>query len=347
MQRLFKLSRYLLPVVFFGCAAVANTGLPDVLRHGPGLAGLFQGKVTAQLDTDYKGSMPHRSLSIGLIGAARYAVTGEGRAGVISGPDGWLFTGEEARPLMALDESLTQIAHLRDALAAQGVALVMVPLPAKIDVHADRADMSALSHDMTQLYGAFLDGLAAKDVPAIDTRHALMSGAGFLQTDTHWSVEGASRVAAVVAASGLIPVGAETLRRVDAPVKEITGDLVSYVTTDQLAPMLGLGRERIRPFLAEFTGQGDAVDIFAPSTTAVALVGTSYSANPDWSFAEALKLATRQDIINHAEEGRGPVAPMRDFLATVGTGGPTTVLWEFPIRYLTDPTLWKKGPDHA
>jgi alginate O-acetyltransferase complex protein AlgJ len=70
------------------------------------------------------------------------------------------------------------------------------------------------------------------------------------------------------------------------------------------------------------------------------LVGTSYSANPNWSFVEALKLALSQDILNYAVEGQGPIAPMQTYLQQLDpVDAPPVVIWEFPIRYLSDPDL--------
>ena len=67
-----------------------------------------------------------------------------------------------------------------------------------------------------------------------------------------------------------------------------------------------------------------------------------YSANPTFSFAEALKLALGRDVLNLAVEGQGPARPMLDYLASddFRTAPPKVVIWEFPVRYLTDPALW-------
>ena len=72
------------------------------------------------------------------------------------------------------------------------------------------------------------------------------------------------------------------------------------------------------------------------------LTGTSYSANELWSFSESLKAALGADVLNMAEEGKGPIAPMRALLAsdTLRDSPPETVIWEFPIRYLGQPELW-------
>jgi alginate O-acetyltransferase complex protein AlgJ len=130
-------------------------------------------------------------------------------------------------------------------------------------------------------------------------------------------------------------------------VDRFTGDLVSFVTDDRLAPLVGLSPEITAPYTAESQEEA-GLDIFAGAGSgATLLIGTSYSANPAWSFAEALKLALRKDVLNFAVEGQGPAQPMLDFLASseFTEAPPAVVIWEFPVRYLTDPSIWgDNGP---
>ena len=51
-------------------------------------------------------------------------------------------------------------------------------------------------------------------------------------------------------------------------------------------------------------------------------------------------------VLNLAEEGKGPIAPMRAFLdsATLRDTPPEVVIWEFPIRYLGQTQLWDPEP---
>ena len=55
-----------------------------------------------------------------------------------------------------------------------------------------------------------------------------------------------------------------------------------------------------------------AEDAAAPQ---VAVVGSSYSANAKWSFEAQIKAAAGVDVINFAEEGKGPFKPMETFLS--------------------------------
>ncbi len=353
MQLLYRSSRYLLPTLFLGYALVANTVFLerwDKPLIAPG-ASVLTGAVTADLDHVYKTTLPHRDLSIGLVGAARYLLTGEGRAGVIGGQDGWLFTNEESRPLtQGLDDAIAPILAVQDSLGAAGVRLVIVPIPAKMDIYSDKADQPQLSAAMATDYSRFVAALQISGVSVVDTRPALIhardNGPVYFATDTHWNADGAGTVAVTVAASGLLPVGTTDFVTQSMPDQTFVGDLVSFVTSESLAPHVGLPGEHIQPYLAVAAKAGGPVDLFGTTQADIVLVGTSYSANPRWSFAEALKLALRQDVLNFAEEGQGPARPMETYLASSDFRDtpPRVVVWEFPVRYLSDPTIWDGKP---
>ncbi|MDP3193906.1 hypothetical protein [Tabrizicola sp.] len=354
MQPILRASRFLLPAAFFSYAAVVNLGYAQFPGRSelPSDVELLRGGLTARLDTVYRKSLPHRDPAIGMIGALRYLAVGEGRKGVLAGEDGWLFTSEEVRPLSGdLDLSLARIARVRDRLEAAGTRLVMVPVPGKLDVMVAHSDREA-AQGVATLYDAFLAGLRSHDVPVLNARSALRGGAeaelSFFRTDTHWTPEGAEDVAQALAASGLIDLGDSEFDIERLSPQEFTGDLVAYVTTEDLAPSIGLAPEVASPFTATARAADDGLDIFAGTEAGgTLLIGTSYSANPTFSFAEALKLALRRDVLNLAEEGRGPARPMLDYLASPDfrDAPPEVVIWEFPVRYLTDPALWDaQGP---
>lgn len=69
----------------------------------------------------------------------------------------------------------------------------------------------------------------------------------------------------------------------------------------------------------------------------MAIVGSSYSANATWSFEAQLKAAAL-DVINFAEEGKGPFKPMETFLAEKLSQQPGLkyVVWEIPLRYFDE-----------
>ena len=354
MQFILHAARYALPVAFFTYAAIFNLGYARFpgADEVPTDRTALTGALTAKLDETYRKSLPHRDGAIGVLGALRYLTVGEGRKGVITGEEGWLFTAEEVRPITDdLDASLDRIARIRDRLQAAGARLVIVPVPGKIDVHAAHADPQA-AQGIATLYDAFLAGLDDRGVAALDSRAALRvdaaRDAAYFRTDTHWTPHGAEHVAQALAASGLVPPGETDFTLTTGNEVQFIGDLVSFVTSDDFAPMIGFAPETATPYTVSPVAGDGALDIFGGTEAGgTLLIGTSYSANPTFSFAEALKLALRRDVLNLAEEGRGPAHPMLDYLASPDfrDAPPEVVIWEFPVRYLTDPALWNaQGP---
>lgn len=354
MQVLYRAARLVLPAVFLAYGAVATVYM---IREGRLVVKAtdtpLSGGLTAQIDEIYRSDLPLRDVAVDIVGATRFALIGEGRKGVLAAPDGWLFTSEEARAMpQDLALPVNRISAVRDRLAAMGTTLVLVPLPAKTDVEADRADLPGLSAALGERHGAFVAALRDAGVPVVDIRPALVKlardGQAFFATDTHWTAEGAAAAALVIAddlrARGLAPP-AQPFTRDPAAPEVFSGDLVSFVTSPALAPMVGLAAERVTPIRAVAPASTDlsAGDLFGGiDSGGIALVGTSYSANARWSFADSLMLALGSDVVNHAEEGRGPVQPVTDMLAdpTFAEAPPAVVIWEFPVRYLSDPALW-------
>lgn len=351
MSIILQAARFALPTLFFGYAVLANialiTGPPPAMALPDG--DLLSGGLTRNIDGIYKQDLPHRSPSFGLIGAARYVVFGEARHGAIVGQDGWLFSAEEVRPL-PLPAQMTVIVEtvldIRAQLLLGGTDLVVVPLPAKIDVYRAISPDAVFGRALGSLYTRFSDRLAARGVVVVDARSALLNPVEpvFFATDTHWTPLGAGLVASAILDAGAIAPGALVYdRRQEAP-RELTGDLVSFVTTAAMAPDIGLPSESVTPVVQTPVDAGS--DIFGAAAHDIVLVGTSYSANPDWGFADALMRTLGRDVVSVAEQGLGPLQPMQDYLAGADyrDAHPAVVIWEIPIRYLTDPALW---PDAA
>lgn len=346
---------FALPVLFLGYAVVANyefvSGLGRDLGEMPKSASAYlNGEAAVQIDRYYKKIMPHRLPSIDAMGAARYLVFREGRPGVVVGNDGWLFSREEFEaPLKRsadLSEAATGVAEIRDALAAKGVELVLVPLPAKADIYREHLDQAAIPDDLGGLYADFQALLEREGIRSIETRRPLIdakaAGSLFLTTDTHWTPLGADVVAeAVGEVLGKRDTAYTLVAAAPAPRE---GDLGKFIVTGGLAPLVGLGPETVTPLAATAPDAAAATDIFGPATIPYVLAGTSYSANALWSFSESLKASLGADVLNLAEEGKGPVAPMRAFLEsdTLRDSPPEVVIWEFPIRYLGNQKLWDK-----
>lgn len=354
MKIILYAARLALPIAFFSYAILANLSVLSGAERSaiPPQGQLLSGGLTRDLDSLYKQDLPHMDLSFGLIGAARYALLGEARAGAIVGQDGWLFTTEELRPLPSdtqLDGVVAAVSDISTQLRAVGADLVVVPLPAKIDIYRDLGPDPAFGEALNDLYAEFYTRLNNQGVAAVNVRNALLHQTQpvFFATDTHWTPYGAARIAEATAESGAVPLGALKYERSPETAKVLTGDLVRFVTTPDIAPHIGLQRETVVPSMQS---QVDAaLDLFGTVETDIVLVGTSYSANPDWGFADALMLSLGRNVISMAKEGLGPLKPMQDYLSgsDFRDTPPKVVIWEIPIRFLTDPTLWPEGATPA
>jgi alginate O-acetyltransferase complex protein AlgJ len=359
---------FLLPSTFFGYALYANSTLlmdvasPAAQASEPNnlsLSYVIDGEATRDLDTVYKNELPHRAPSVGLFGNIRYALLGAGRKGVIVGDEGWFFTAEEFKsvPTNEIDDAADRIAKIRDDLQARGITLVLAPLPAKSDIYAEEVPSLLRSAAMADAYGAFTAALGQRDVTVADMRKALLSakpfGEVFLKSDTHWSPAGA-KAAAEAIQSSIQKTG------VDLPSQELTaqwqtpvslwGDLTKFVTSPDYAPRVGLAEESVPIYRTSVSADASGSDIFGDdSSVPVMLVGTSYSANETWSFADFLRQAVKADVVNVAKEGLGPGVPMMDLLAGTALDEtmPSVIVWEFPVRYLGTESLWQRAGKKA
>lgn len=348
-------TKLLPPLLLFGYAAAANVDIrwnvwQAADRLPSSLDTIVHGGFTQEVETVYKDELPHRQVAFELVGAARYLLLGEGRRGVVVGKDGWLFSDEEFRGAadaeLGIGESVRQIAAVAADLRAKGSRLVLVPLPAKNDIYRDHVGDTRFSDMSAARYRDFVAALAAAGIDRVDSRATLIAarkdGPVFLRTDTHWTPLGARAVADEAARqTGAAPDG--TFRLSDDAPKAVEGDLVRLVTGGVFARLVGLDGETVVPQEAEDAAAAPIGDLFGDDARfPIVLVGTSYSANEAWSFASYLKTAFSKDVLNVAEIGRGPVFPMRKYLAGTDPAGvpPETVIWEFPVRYLTQPDLW-------
>ena len=104
----------------------------------------------------------------------------------------------------------------------------------------------------------------------------------------------------------------------------------------RLQERIGPAADQLRTPSAQRTDSGSG-GLLGGDAPAVTLVGTSYSANARWGFESQLKATLGTDVINAAQEGKGPMIPMREYLksAAYRNAPPKLVLWEIPERFLS------------
>ncbi len=334
--------------------AVAN----PVLRDVPS-ADLRSGAWARTFQAAFDEASPVAAAAGTLRGVTGWILFEEGPAGVLVGDDGWLFSAEElawdAGADARLRANLERIAAAAATLRDEGIELVVVPVPAKARVEADRLSDVRLPAEPAARYDRALDALAAAGVAAVDARAPLVDlkrrgGAPFLRTDTHWTPEGAAAVAADVAAvvrraapDADLDGASYELRR--GPAAKYRGDLLRLFEFGPWHDRLAPPDDVVAPRSAVATS-APSTDLFAAPELPVVLVGTSYSADARWGFADALRLELGVDVLEAARSGAGALAPMEAYLAGEArrASPPDVVVWEIPERYLTQPRL---GPPSA
>lgn len=313
----------------------------------------LQGKWAANFEAYYNKSLYTYEPSINLWTAMTYAAFREGKDGVLVGGNGWLFTKEEFEYQKGRDEALAEnvrfITAVRDYLDKADIKLVVVPVPAKARVYEEHLGRFTYPQYNEVVYPLFIESLLKAGIVASDTLEAMQHYEGdslFLRTDTHWTPEGAE-----VAARGA--VRAIKIAYPDMKFKEASyitvpgreeehpGDLMRYVPVASFISAPDLRPDRLRLMeTIEGAGKVSALledDLFSGAAPDVALVGTSYSADPKWNFAGFLKEALRTDILNAAKEGLGPFETMKTYLDNQAfkKTPPKLIIWEIPERYLT------------
>ncbi|CDF82325.1 Alginate biosynthesis protein AlgJ [Pseudomonas knackmussii B13] len=310
---------------------------------------LLNGKLAHAFETHYDEQFPIKRLGTNLWAALDFALFDEGRPGVVLGKDGWLYTDEEFKPAPTatqLDDNWALLRGVQKELERRGVKLVLAIIPAKARVYPEYLGKEQPASLHAGLYQDFLQrarqaGMAAPELlETLD--QAKDKGQVFLRTDTHWTPLGAEAVAERLARAirdgqhlDLPQQTFITEAHAAAPHK---GDLLTFLPLDPLFSTLLPAPDQLQERqtrAADDNASGG--DLFGDSTAPqVALVGTSYSANPRWNFAGALKQALSADLINYAKEGKGPLEPMLELLQDPGFAQhpPRLLVWEFPERYL-------------
>jgi alginate O-acetyltransferase complex protein AlgJ len=269
----------------------------------------------------------------------------------VLGRDQWLYSDEEFNPIvneeLNLQGNYALVEGVRQTLQKRGVKLVMAIVPAKVRLYPEHLGDVRPASIHADLYKDFHAHVAADKILAPDLlgplQQAKQNGQQvFLRTDTHWTPTGAD-----IAARQLAKAIAEKAPLSGAPQRFVTeaekteqhkGDLTLFLPLDPLfsnlmPPQEPLEKRTTR--VAEDKPDGDDA-LFANSEVPVALVGTSYSANPNWNFVGALKEALQSDVVNYSEDGHGPILPMLSYLKSDAfkDSPPQVLIWEFPERYL-------------
>lgn len=339
-------------------AVLGVASITDVLGYRPIKLGsdavdnFVRGKAALDFEDHYNKQFPVKTFGTNLWGAIEYGLFHEGRRGVVIGQDNWLYTDEEFKTYAdadtRIDQHLKLIAWVQAELKRRGSTLVVAVLPAKARIHHEHLARRQPGDLHVDLLARTQDALRSAGVAQVLLLDAMRQGKSsqpmFLRTDTHWTPAGAAVAAQEIARQlgtlGLAGNGSARYKTTLAAATAYKGDLLNYLPLDPyFASMLPPGDTLAVPSTESIA---DEASLLSDSTPMVALVGTSYSANERWNFAGALQEALHEDVVNHAQEGKGPFVVMLDYLAASRPSeppaddaepAPRVVIWEIPERY--------------
>jgi len=334
---------FLIGVVGVGAGMAVFT---PAIWNSPAGKTLLTGSWQSSFEHTYDQEHPVRTPGVDTFGVLNYSLFDEGRPGVLIGSQGWLYTTEEfqAGPDDAaqIAAKLKEIGEVRRTLAARNTRLLVLLVPAKSRVYPEHLGRYIWPTKKQNVYESFRQQLTEQGIVAPDLLPALVAaksqGQLFLRTDTHWTPLGA-RVAANVVRTAVSDLTADVPParfQVDvAPNTSYSGDLLKYVPLGPWQSHFGPKPDRLITPTARRTDSGGG-GLLGDETPAITLVGTSYSANKKWGFESLLKGVLGADLVNAAQEGKGPMVPMREYLksTTYKDSVPKLVIWEIPERFL-------------
>ena len=332
------------PAAFAFVAGLAAIGLMSHFSAPPGPTGgsVLTGSLQAAYEQEFTAANPLSELATNAFGAMKFALFGQASTGAVIGDDGWMFTAEEVEATVgardAIKASVAEIAFVKTVLESRGAHLLPVIVPDKAEIYREKLGFTR-PEPVERRLSVFKGLLANAGISAFDAsaplNQAKALGDVFMRDDTHWSPLGANAVAAAVAdqLSGFSFARAKVETRMTGAAA-FDGDLLAYVPTGTFRRFFGPATRALEQYETTVATTGG---LFGDNVIDVVLVGTSFSAKPEWHFEGFLKQALGADILNVATEGQGPFAPMDAFLRSEiwDAHSPKIVIWEIPARYVS------------
>jgi hypothetical protein len=188
------------------------------LRRGetPGIMQVFRERPTRESLVGFERSLEEASITARTLRpwmqAGRFFALREGGGNVHVGRNGWMFYTPGVNTITQRPKSgestphaaLTAVISYRDALAARGIRLIVVPVPNKESVYPQWLSATATppTRTINPETRAFFDGCETADVEVVDlfARYREASRIPYyLAQDTHWSPHGIEIAARAVA----------------------------------------------------------------------------------------------------------------------------------------------------
>lgn len=284
---------------------------------------------------------------------------------VIEGTDGWLFAGWESTDQVdqgALAANIKLLQEAQALLAARGVNLLVLVVPAKAPLYPQRLPAGAVSAQLAGRYAVVLAQLKQAGIVTLDDRAVLQTVEGspvpdqgsarqtaFYRTDYHWTAwsaeASAAAVAGVIKERWPLPPGAAPGATLGAWTNDRHyGDLAAnFLSADDRKR---LGRDSYTVRTAPDAAGAALLDAAPPQ---VIVVGNSF-VQPYLGFPQKLSNALGQPV--GLTWNPGDISPWKTLLDAVASadfahGKPKVLVWQFnEARMETGPgstTAWEAG----
>lgn len=299
---------------------------------------------------------------------AQKAAVGDAMA--IPGSDGWLFLRAELRHVGAgpfwgeaaakvskasspdKADPLPAIVNFHAQLKALGIELILVPVPCKALVYADKLGGPAEGR-MDAVHQEFYKQLAAKGVKVLDLAEAFAkektrpnAPALYCKTDTHWSPYACELTARLIKKRLGAPAwlaGKPDAFKTASEKRTIAGDLTDGKGSEELPVRVVTSADN--PAIEDRTSP---VILLGDSHTLVFHVGQDlHGAGAGLADQLAAELGIAVDVIGVRGSGATParVNLLRRAKADPGyLGGKKAVIWCFAAREFTESSGWSLVP---
>lgn len=254
-------------------------------------------------------------------------------------------------------ETMVSLRAISDALRVKGTELVFLPLPPRGIVQQSKLDESdeiqarynasaaeqEFRHHVAQLQK---NGITTVDVlKAIDEHQA--RGSFFFARDHHWTSSGAHLVATAAA---------QAIKKLPQYPSLSTYNFETRAvgSLDYIAPMgheiqalcgttVEPEKETVWQTSRSADDAGDLLGNVAENSAPAALVGSSFSATPEFNFAGFLAQETGLDFTNYAENGAQFISSLATLLYSKNFHEKPSplIVWEAPSYYAVDQTMFQ------
>ncbi|HIP40080.1 MAG TPA: hypothetical protein EYG88_11975 [Desulfocapsa sulfexigens] len=328
---------FMLCVIIIGFSSYQAVKIPRA-----DISEIINGEVFRRMETHYQDVFSLKDMATGLWAMLNYTIFNEGRNGVVVGKDEWLFSVEEyhlsSDYRKIWNNNLQLIVQQVQQLKKKGLKVLVVLVPEKADLYRNKLSKETM-HNSIGLYHHTFQALADQGIHVVNVKEALNKAIEqgdqvFFRTDTHWTIRGAQLAALETSRSKYITPGTDIFTQKYTDNTTMSGDLTKFIPTGEVFSRFAPRPDSMQQ--VSIDKEVDEMALFADIKQDTILIGTSYSADLRWKFADWLQYYFHKEVLNFSDEGTGPFQPMKKFIDNdlANEKDISFVIWEIPVRYL-------------